>query len=195
MDAYGYHALSCPDEGGLIKRHDHLCDYLYKLIIRGGFEAKQEQRYINVKGRRLRKNQRPGDILIYNWRYDDDSIGRLYVDLTVANIFCKSNLRDGCKKRALVAENYAVAKHNNYRNKDDIIGLGLEVLGGMSKNLKSLFGVIAEKLEARTDIARSVWINRIRSQFNGHLMLQNALMIQNSGMKISHRDYDIELGF
>ena len=45
MDLRGYHALSCPDGKGTKNRHDKLCDFLFSLIKRAGFDAVQEARY------------------------------------------------------------------------------------------------------------------------------------------------------
>ena len=77
-----------------------------------------------------------------------------------------------------------------YRNHPNVVGFGLEVLGGMSTKMKQLFQIIAANLEARTDTACSVWMYRIRSQYYGHLMLQNALMIQRAGLTCNHFDFD-----
>ena len=45
MDLRRYHALSCPDGKGTKNRHDRLCDFLYLLIKKAGFDAIQEARY------------------------------------------------------------------------------------------------------------------------------------------------------
>ena len=130
--------------------------------------------------------------MIRNWQFDDDTSGNYYVDLTVANIFAKTNVKTAAK-RLKVAENYAVAKCKKYMNKPNISSFGLEVLGGMSKEMKALFQVMAANLEMRTDIARSIWMNRIRSQFYAHLMLENVLMIQRAGVGVRHFEYDVSI--
>ena len=52
---------------------------------------------------------------------------------------------------------------------------------------------MASNLEMKTDIAQSIWMNRIRSQFYAHLMLENVLMIQRAGLNIRHFEYDTNI--
>ena len=153
MDTRGYHALSCPDGKGTKNRHDKLCDFLFQLVKKSGFDAIQEARYEQDKntGEWIGRNERPGDIMIRNWQFEDDSIGNYYIDLTVANIFAKTNVKKASKRLA-IAKDYAKAKCEKYRNKPNISGFGLEVLGGMSDDMKALFLVMAANLEMRTDI-------------------------------------------
>ena len=192
MDLYWYHALSCPDGKGTKNRHDKLCDFLFLLVKKAGFDAVQEARYEHDEktGDWVRRKERPGDILIKNWQFSDDNIGNYYIDLTVANVFAKSNVKKAAKRLAIAAE-YAKAKCEKYRN--NISGFGLEVLGGMSKEMKALFQIMASNLEMKTDIAQSIWMNRIRSQFYAHLMLENVLMIQRAGLNVRHFEYDTNI--
>ena len=73
-------------------------------------------------------------------------------------------------------------KEKKYENRSDIYGLGYEVLGGMSKNLRALLHAISHAKEARSGIKWTIWMNRIRSQLNATLMLENARMILQSGI-------------
>ena len=59
--------------------------------------------------------------------------------------------------------------------------------------MKALFQIMASNLEMKTDIAQSIWMNRIRSQFYAHLMLENVLMIQRAGLNIRHFEYDTNI--
>ena len=69
--------------------------YCIFLLQKAGFDAVQEARYEHDEktGDWIRQKQRHGDILNKNWQLDDDNIGNYYIDLTVANIFAKSNVK------------------------------------------------------------------------------------------------------
>ena len=67
---------------------------------------------------------------------------------------------------------------DNGNERDDIIGLGLEVLGGMSQQFKGILQRIAENMQMKTEIAQSIWMNKLRSTIVMELMYQNARMVQ-----------------
>jgi hypothetical protein len=193
MDEYGYHCLSCPDEGLAIKRHDYLVNFLFKMAKKSGFNILKEQRYINGDSSNLIKNkERPDDLKILNFEYDDGIIGEIYYDLVVGNIFSKDNIKHGCKKRLWLAKKLEKRKNGRYGNQSDILGLGVECIGGHSNNLNKFMHKIANNLKLRTDICDSIWMNRIRSQFNAILMKYNAKMILSSG-NLTGADNDISI--
>ena len=63
--------------------------------------------------------------------------------------------------------------HNN----SDIRGIGMEVLGGMSKNGSKLLNRLCAQIELRTNIKKSVLINRFRSKLVAIMWKQQAKMI------------------
>ena len=192
MDAYGYHALSCTDGNLIIKRHDKLCDLLYNQLKRAGLKVKKKARYLEKcdgNGNRIRRNQRPGDILISNWSFkDEEEIGNYYIDITVGNIFCDSYLDGCCGKRLWLAEKLAAMKNDKYKNRKDIQGLGLEVLGGMCVEFKGILQRIAELMEQRTDVAQSIWMNRLRARLSMELMFYNTLLVKSSSDLVDNLD-------
>ena len=179
MDPYGYHALHCPVGGWVTKRHDKVCDTLGGQLKRAGFNIQFEARYHrNENGELVRRKERPGDILIHNWDFGDEKVGKLYIDVTVGNIFAESYVNECALKRLSLAEKLAKRKNEKYKNRDDIRGLGLECLGGMCKEFKAILQRIAEAMELRSGVARSIWMNRIRSRLMIELMMQNAKLIR-----------------
>ena len=68
-------------------------------------------------------------------------------------------------------------KYCKYHNRSDIMGIGIEVLGAISKNGKTIINYIAERLALLRNEPRSIWINRIRSNLLAVLMQHNAQMI------------------
>ena len=100
---------------------------------------------------------------------------KLYLDLTVGNIFCKSHIKKTSTKRLYLAKMKEKEKEKKYGNNNDIWWLGLECLGGMSPKFKEFSQEIAEQLEARTEISRSIWIamNKMRSRLIMELTFYN----------------------
>ena len=45
IDQYGYHALSCPGDGLMTKRHDAICDKLFQFCEMANLEVEKEKRY------------------------------------------------------------------------------------------------------------------------------------------------------
>ena len=160
MDINGHHCLHCPNGKWTEKRHDAIVNVLFKYLRKAGYICKKEQRYDDSGNRRM---ERPGDIMIENWNLGDDEIGKLYMDITIGNIFADTYVSKCAKKRLWLAEELESRKEEKYKNKDNIKGLGLEVLGGMSDNFKAIIQRIAENLELRTQIVQSIWMNKIRS--------------------------------
>ena len=68
------------------------------------FRVEREKRYHVVNGKKERRRDRPGDLVIDNWQFDEDNIGRLYLDVTVGNIFSKSYVNQAAGKRLWLAE-------------------------------------------------------------------------------------------
>jgi hypothetical protein len=196
MDPYGYHCLQCSKGGYVIQRHNNLCKFLFKMVKRAGFEAQREQKYhSDDNGNMIENKERPGDIKILNFEYDDGVINPVYFDLVVGNIFSNNSIKHGYKERLWLGKQLERKKKARYQNKCDILGLGVEVLGGHSHNLSNLMHVMAEHLKMRTEVCDSIWMNRIRSQFNAILMKFNAMMVIASGDLVEDMDlydcYDI----
>ena len=101
-----------------------------------------------------------------------------YFDLTVGNIFSKSYIKNTSTTRLYLAKFREKEKEKKYGNHKDIHGLGLECLGGMSPKFKELLQDIAEQLENRTEINRSIWMNKMRSRLMMELMFYNIRMVQ-----------------
>ena len=191
MDIYGHHCLSCVDTDYLYKRHDRLVDILFHYAKLAGFVVFKDARYEKVDGKWIRRHSRPGDIAIVNWQLDDNGNNnnngngnnfiednKTYFDLTVGNIFSGSYIKHTSKSRLYLAKFKEKEKEKKYGNKDDIWGLGLECLGGMSPKFKELLQDIAEQLENKTEINRSIWMNKIRSRLMMELMYYNVKMVQ-----------------
>ena len=68
-------------------------------------------------------------------------------------------------------------KDSKYHNRSDIMGIGIEVLGAISKNGKTIINYTAERLALLRNQPKSIWINRIRSNLLAVLMQHNAQMI------------------
>ena len=62
----------------------------------------------------------------------------------------------------------------------DIWGIGIESYGGMSSNGKKLLHTLAERIEKKKNISKSILINRMRSQIIAILNKWNAKMIYSS---------------
>ena len=103
---------------------------------------------------------------------------KTYFDLTVGNIFSNSYIKKASMERLYLAKFKEKEKEKKYNNHKDIKGLGLECLGGVSPNFKELLQDIAEQLENRTEINRSIWMNKMRSRLMMELMYYNTKMVQ-----------------
>ena len=178
MDPYGNHAVMCKHGPHAIRRHDELCNYVGKLAIRAGYEVQFEQRYHNIDGTEVRKLQRPGDFVIEDYQESDASPKeKIYFDITVRNNFASSYVKNCSKHIGWLAKEAEKIKSNNYGNRHDIRGIGIEIMGGMGPNGKRLFRSIAERLAMRSNIHESVVLNQIRSKFISILWKNNARMI------------------
>ena len=177
MDKMGYHCLHCVKSGYLFIRHDRICDVLFEYMKKAGFDVQKEARYHDTGKGKVRILRRPGDILVNDWKFDDGHTGKMYFDITVGNIFCDTYINGAARKRLYVAELRQKEKDKDY-NQDDINGLGLECLGGMSLRFKGILQTMAGALEERTDICRSIWMNIMRSKIMMELMFFNTRMVQ-----------------
>ena len=146
-------------------------------------DVQQEQRYEDDEnGNKVRIEGRPGDIKINNY-FTTSQLPRgvehrhLYIDVTVANIFAKSYLSTAAKKRSAIAQSKEIHKLKKYQNCPNIMGIGIECIGTLSKNGKSIINFLANRLSIIKNIPKSIWINRIRSNLLAVLMQQNAKMI------------------
>ena len=176
MDIYGYHALSCPKGGGTHRRHEIIKNVLNKKFNEAGYETKLEQRYeMGANGHYKKVEGVPGDILVFNWNLEGDENERnMYFDVTVGNIFEASYINYTSKTRAWLLGKKEEEKSKKYGNTPNVKGLALEVTGGMSDNLNEVLQVLAEKLEDKTNIAKSIQMNRLRSSILSHMMKQQA---------------------
>ena len=75
------------------------------------------------------------------------------------------------------------ARFDIYNNRNDIRGIGIEIMGGMGKNGKILFKNIAERIAMRSNLHESVILNQIRSKFVSILWKNNTKMIHDSFIK------------
>ena len=176
MDKFGYHALSCPKGGGTHRRHEIIKNVLNKKFNEAGFQTKLEQRYvIGENGHYKRVDGVPGDILVFNWNMEGDENERnMYFDLSVGNIFDSSYINSTSKTRAWLLCKKEREKSKKYGDAPNVQGLALEVTGGMSGNLNKVLQVLAERLENKTNIVKSIQMNRLRSNLLAHMMKQQA---------------------
>ena len=177
MDKYGYHALSCPNGGGgTHRRHEIIKNVLNKKFIEAGFETKLEQRYqMNENGQYRKVDGVPGDILVKNVNLEGSENERhMYYDVTVSNIFEASYINNTSKTRAWLLGKKEKEKSKKYNNMPNVKGLALEVMGGMSDNLREVLQLLAGKLEDRTNIVKSIQMNRLRAGILGPMMKQQA---------------------
>ena len=192
LDLFGHHCLSCISTKLVYRRHDEICNKLAGYLKDAGFKIQMEARYHMVNGTKVRRHQRPGDIKILDWKFvDQNIIGSIYFDVTVGNIFCSTYVRRASGKRLYTADKLEKLKDDKYDNRDDIQGLGLECMGGMSRKFVSLLQTIAEAMENRTDIARSIWMHKMRSNLIMELMYWNVKMVQ-ACCNMSYIDEDFE---
>ena len=70
-------------------------------------------------------------------------------------------------------------KDSKYHNRANIMGVGVECMGTISKNGKKINNYVAERLSLLKNEPKSIWINRIRSNILAVLMQHNAQMIFN----------------
>ena len=87
-------------------------------------------------------------------------------------------MNGAANQRLYVANKKEHLKDQENDFKEDCKGLGMRCLGGMTKRFKGLLQTMAEALEMRTDISRSVWMNIMRSRIMMELMFFNTKMVQ-----------------
>ena len=123
---------------------------------------------------------RPGDIVIQN--YTDECEYKtptdVYFDITVGNIFAESYIHNTSQERGWLAGFKEELKKNKYLQRSDIQGIGMEVLGGISKSGKNLLRQLADRIFLRTNVTQSVLINQMRSKLVAILQKNNAIMIK-----------------
>ena len=183
IDQFGYHALSCPCDGLMTKRHDAICDKLFEYCEMADLKVEKEKRYeSDQNGNMVRITCRPDDIKIYNYitttvipkGYDCRDI---YIDVTVANITANTYIEKASKKRGAIAALKEIHKDNKYKNKLNIKGIALEVFGAISNNAKDIIHYLANRISLLKNQHQSIWINRIRSNLLAVLMQYNAQMM------------------
>ena len=183
LDLYGHHALSCTHKGLMTGRHDAICDKIFYYCKKAKMEVEQEKRYEDDgNGGKQRIQGRPGDLKIINFfttsKLPDGCTHRnLYVDATVVNIYADTYIGKASVKRGVMAQEKEKHKSKKYQNNPNIMGIGIEVMGTISKNGKTVINHIANRLSLLQDIPQSIWINRIRSNILAVLMQHNAQMI------------------
>ena len=69
-------------------------------------------------------------------------------------------------------------KEKKCSNNNDTWALRLECLGGMSPRFEEFLQEIAEQLEARTEISKSMWMNKMKSRLMMELTFYNSKMVQ-----------------
>ena len=160
-----------------------MCDKIFKFCKIANLDVQQEQRYeSDGDGNKIRIQGRPGDIKINNY-FTTTTLPKnvkhrnLYVDITVANIFAPTYLKRAAKKRSIIATEKEKHKLKKYQDCPNIMGIGFECMGAMSKNGKRLINYIAERISLLKNIPKSLMINRIRSNLLADMMQSNANMI------------------
>ena len=101
----------------------------------------------------------------------------LWIDFTFVNIFAPSYIKTAAKYRGKVAQQKQENKLQKYKNDPNIFGIGVEVLGAMSSNGKTIINEIAKRLEIKDNTHHSIHINRIRSNILATMMYHNSKMI------------------
>ena len=115
---------------------------------------------------------------MYNWDLEGTEVERnLYIDVTVGNIFDESYINNTSKTRAWLLDKKEKKKSEKYDNVVNVKGLAFEVMGGMSKNTKQVLQRVAGKLEDRTNVVKSIQMNRLRSKILAVMMKQQANQI------------------
>ena len=176
MDKKGYHALHCKYGKQLILRHNIIRDEINKQLIKAGYITKIEQKYKYTDSNQCtRIDGVPGDIYVDSW--DNESGGRAYFDVTVANIFAKSYVKKASMDRLAIAKLKENEKKEKYENMNDIIPLAVEVMGGIGNSFKKCMQQIADKIALRKNQPYGIVINRLRAKIIAVLMKQNAKMI------------------
>ena len=84
------------------------------------------------------------------------------------------------KRRIWLANELEKKKNEKYNGNEDIQGLGLQVLGGMSDAFRGLLNSMAQRMEFRSNVHWTIWLNRFRSQLMATLIQQNCKMIKMS---------------
>ena len=165
--------------GGTHRRHDLIRNILNKKLNEAGYETKLEQKYeLTDEGEYKAINGVPGDILVYNWDLEGAENERnLYIDITAGNIFDSSYVNNTSKERAWLMNKKEKEKSQKYENAPNVKGLAFEVMGGMSTNVKAVLQRIAAKLEDRTNVVKSIQMNRLRSKILAVMMKQQANQI------------------
>ena len=161
---------------GTHRRHDLIRNILNKKLNEAGYETKFEQKYeMTDEGEFKPVHGVPGDILVYNWDLEGNENERnLYIDITVGNIFDSTYINNTSKKRAWLMDKKEKDKSQKYDNAPNVKGLAFEVMGGMSKNVKAVLQRIAAKLEDRTNIVKSIQMDRLRTRILAIMMKQQA---------------------
>ena len=128
----------------------------------------------------IRIHGRPGDCMINNFLFDDNNLGKLYIDVTIGNNMARSYIEQTSVKRAWLANELEYKKNEKYPVLN-CVGFGMETIGGMSKAFKGMLQHCAMRMESRRNAPWTLWMNRLRSRLYGVLMKENSRMILNSG--------------
>ena len=167
----------------MTKRHDAICDKFYDYCVLAKLDVEKEQRYKDdpIHGK-VRIEGRPGDIKINNYfttaeKPKDAKHRNLYIDFAVCNIFAGTYIDIASKKRGYWAQEKEKCKDNKYCKDPNIMGIGIECLGYISKNGKKIINYVADRLSLLRNESKSIWINRIRSNLLAVLMKHNTKMI------------------
>ena len=74
------------------------------------------------------------------------------------------------------------------KGKEHLGNKSMECLGAMSVGFKAILQRIAEAMEHRSEISRSIWMNRLRARIVLELMKWNTKMIQASAFLFEEDD-------
>ena len=168
MDRFGYHVLSCPSKGLMTKRHDAICDKFYDYCVMAKLDVQKEQRYKDdpIMGK-VRIQGRPGDIKINNYftiaeKPKDAKQRNLHVDFAVVNIFSDAYIDTSSKKRWQMAKEKENFKNGKYHKDPNIMGIGIECTGFMSKNGKKIINYVADRLSLLRNEPKSIQLISIQ---------------------------------
>ena len=129
-------------------------------MIKAAWDTMIEQKYME---HRIDKDEEynesidgiPGDIKVND--YFRDRVNKsAYFDVTVANVFATSYIKNTSKERLWLSKRKELIKHKKCKNDQNVIPLAIETMGATGPECKRLLQRLADALSLRTNTPYSI---------------------------------------
>ena len=167
LDSSGYHILTCKWGGGIIRRHDHIADCLYKMLTSVGYRCRKEL------PDQFDGKQRP-DVAVYD--YKDGK--KLLLDVTIAHPAARKYISKSHSVAGFAATEREKQKNTKYLSKSRELGylfkpFAMEVFGRWSDSAQNFLSETSKFAASTLQISSAEFLHMWRRRFATCLQKEN----------------------